>query len=66
MIFGKSQLILLNENIISRKSLTKQSLNSKMGWYIIIGSIPVVIIGLGFKDLIEGAFTKNLYVIAEA
>jgi undecaprenyl-diphosphatase len=35
-----------------------------MGWYIIIGSIPVVIIGLGFKDVIEGALTKNLYVIA--
>jgi undecaprenyl-diphosphatase len=54
----------IKENIISRKSLTKQSLNSRMGWYIIIGSIPVVIIGLGFKDLIEGALTKNLYVIA--
>jgi undecaprenyl-diphosphatase len=37
-----------------------------MGWYIIIGSIPVVIIGLGFKDVIEGAFTKNLYVIGSS
>ena len=37
-----------------------------MGWYIIIGSIPVVIIGLGFKDVIEGALTKNLYVIASS
>ena len=54
----------LKENIISRKSFTNQSLNSRMGWYIIIGSIPVVIIGLGFKDVIEGALTKNLYVIA--
>jgi undecaprenyl-diphosphatase len=54
----------LKENILSRKSFTTQSLNSRMGWYIIIGSIPVVIIGLGFKDVIEGAITKNLYVIA--
>lgn len=53
----------LKENIVDRKSFSAQSLNSKMGWYIIIGSIPVVIIGLGFKDVIEGAFTKNLYVI---
>lgn len=53
----------LKENIVDRKSFSTQSLNSKMGWYIIIGSIPVVIIGLGFKDVIEGAFTKNLYVI---
>jgi undecaprenyl-diphosphatase len=34
-----------------------------MGWYIILGSIPVVVIGIGFKDIIEGALTKNLYVI---
>ena len=56
----------LSENIISRKSFSNQSFNSKMGWYIIIGSIPVVIIGLGFKDIIEGALTKNLYVIGSS
>ncbi len=54
----------LRDNIFKRKSFSEQSYNSKLGWYVIIGSIPVVIIGLGFKDLIEGAFTKNLYVIA--
>ncbi|MCB0729423.1 MAG: undecaprenyl-diphosphatase UppP [Ignavibacteriae bacterium] len=52
------------DNLFARKSFSNQSLNSKMGWYIIIGSIPVVIIGLGFKDVIEGALTKNLYVIS--
>lgn len=60
----KISLDFLKENMLSRKSFTTQSLNSRMGWYIIIGSIPVVIIGLGFKDVIEGAITKNLYVIA--
>ena len=35
-----------------------------LGWLIIIGSIPVGVIGLLFKDSIEGAFTKNLWVIA--
>jgi len=54
----------LKENLIEKKKFREQGNNSKMGWYIIIGSIPVVIIGLGFKDFIEGAFTKNLYVIA--
>jgi len=53
----------MKENFINRKKMSEQSLNSKMGWYIILGSIPVVVIGLGFKDFIEGAFTKNLYVI---
>jgi len=42
---------------------SEQKINSKLGWLIIIGTIPVVIIGLAFKDAIEGAFTKNLYVI---
>jgi undecaprenyl-diphosphatase len=35
-----------------------------LGWLIILGSIPIGIIGLLFKDLIEGAATKNLWVIA--
>jgi undecaprenyl-diphosphatase len=52
------------DNLFERKSFGEQSLNSKLGWFIIIGTIPVVIIGLGFKDAIEGAFTKNLHVIA--
>lgn len=54
----------LKENIFSRKNYKEQSLNSRLGWLIIIGTIPVVVIGLGFKDIIEGALTKNLYVIS--
>lgn len=54
----------LQENLIKHIKFSDQSFNSKMGWYIILGSIPVVIIGLGFKDIIEGALTKNLYVIS--
>ena len=56
----------LNENIVKRNKFSEQSSNSKMGWLIILGSIPVAIIGLGFKDVIEGALTKNLYVIASS
>jgi len=52
------------DNLFKRKKFSEQSLNSKMGWYIIIGSLPVIVIGLGFKDVIEGAFTKDLKVIA--
>lgn len=54
----------LSENIVNRISFSNQTQNSKLGWMIIIGSIPVGIIGLSFKDVIEGALTKNLYVIA--
>jgi undecaprenyl-diphosphatase len=35
-----------------------------LGWLIIIGSVPVGIVGLLFKKQIEGTFTKNLWVIA--
>jgi len=56
----------LKENIVKRTKFSNQTSNSKMGWLIILGSIPVAIIGLGFKDVIEGAFTKNLYVIASS
>ena len=52
------------ENLIRPKKISKQSQDSKLGWLIIIGTIPVVIIGLAFEDFIEGAYTKNLYVIA--
>jgi len=35
-----------------------------LGWLVIIGSVPVAIVGLLFKRQIEGSFTKNLWVIA--
>ncbi|GMU85148.1 MAG: undecaprenyl-diphosphatase [Ignavibacteriales bacterium] len=54
----------VTQNILRRKSFKEQSLNSRLGWAVIVGTIPIVIIGLGFKDIIEGALTKNLYVIA--
>jgi undecaprenyl-diphosphatase len=54
----------LKENFKERKSFSNQSFNSRTGWLIIIGSIPVVIIGILFKDIIEGSLTKNLYVIS--
>lgn len=54
----------LMENVLKQKKFIEQSLNARLGWFIIIGTIPIVIVGLGFKDFIEGAFTKNLYVIS--
>ena len=54
------------DNFTERKKYADQSENSKMGWLIIIGTIPVVIIGLSLRPIIEGEFTKNLYVIASS
>lgn len=35
-----------------------------LGWLVIIGSLPIGLVGLLFKKQIEGTFTKNLWVIA--
>jgi undecaprenyl-diphosphatase len=41
----------------------KKTSDSKLGWLIIIGSIPVVVVGLLFKDLIENQL-RNLWVVS--
>ncbi|TSA27798.1 MAG: undecaprenyl-diphosphatase UppP [Ignavibacteriales bacterium] len=71
LIFFRNDLLLiikdfLNDNLFRRKNFRDQTINSKMGWYLVIASIPVAIIGLGFKHIIEGVLTKNLYVIASS
>ncbi|MCI0665370.1 MAG: undecaprenyl-diphosphatase UppP [Acidobacteria bacterium] len=36
---------------------------SRLGWMIIIGTIPIATVGLLAKKIIEGELTKNLFVI---
>lgn len=36
---------------------------TRLGWMIVIGSIPIAIVGLTFKETIEGALTKNLWIV---
>jgi undecaprenyl-diphosphatase len=43
---------------------TRLSKDAWLGWLVIIGSLPIGIVGLLFKKQIEGTFTKNLWVIA--
>jgi len=56
----------VRNNLITPVRYSEQNLNSRLGWLIIIGTIPVVIIGFTFKDVIEGALTKDLYLIASS
>jgi undecaprenyl-diphosphatase len=54
-----------SENIgKGRKSFNQQSNHSKLGWLIIIGSLPIGLLGFLLKDLIEGDLTKSPFVIA--
>lgn len=70
LIYFKNELVnvpkaFFKENFKQkREQLSAQSEDSKMGWYIIIGTLPIVTIGLALKKLIESDFTKSLYVIA--
>ena len=69
LLYFRKDIILIikdfiTDNMFSRKKYSLQSSNSKLGWLIILGSIPVAVIGLLFKDFIEGSFTKELDVIA--
>ncbi|MDQ6525936.1 undecaprenyl-diphosphate phosphatase [Nocardioides sp. LHD-245] len=38
------------------------ALDARMGWYIIVGSLPIVVLGVLLKDLIERDF-RNLWII---
>ena len=40
-------------------------LDARMGWFVIVGSLPIVILGVLFKDVIESHF-RNLWLIATA
>ncbi|MEZ0580535.1 undecaprenyl-diphosphate phosphatase [Nocardioides sp. MH1] len=38
-------------------------LDARMGWFVIVGSLPIVILGVLFKDTIESHF-RNLWLVA--
>lgn len=50
--------------VVNNQRPSRLSQEAWLGWLVIIGSLPVGIIGLLFKKQIEGTFTKNLWVIA--
>jgi undecaprenyl-diphosphatase len=66
--FFKELLLIIKEflrdNWFNRVKFKEQSDNSKMGWYLVIATIPVAVFGLVFKHVIEGVLTKSLFVIS--
>jgi undecaprenyl-diphosphatase len=52
------------ENIGPRRTpLALQSTDARLGWFVVVGSIPIVVVGLALKPIIEGSLTKSLTVI---
>ncbi|BBY67542.1 undecaprenyl-diphosphate phosphatase [Mycolicibacterium helvum] len=43
----------------------RDNIDYRMGWYVIIGTLPIVVLGLVFKDAIRSEI-RNLWVIATA
>ncbi len=43
----------------------RRTLDSRLGWYIILGTAPVAVLGLAFKNPIENQF-RNLYLVGAA
>jgi undecaprenyl-diphosphatase len=52
------------EAVGGRGFFARLSNEARLGWLIFLGSLPIGVVGLLFKDEIEGTFTKNLWVIA--
>lgn len=46
-----------------RNTVPRTDPNARMGWFIILGSIPIVVLGLLLEDWIDHAF-RNLYITA--
>jgi undecaprenyl-diphosphatase len=43
----------------------REDQDARMGWFIIVGSLPIVLLGVAFKDVIERDL-RNLWVIGTA
>lgn len=43
----------------------RDNVDYRMGWYVIIGTIPILILGLLFKDVIRSG-VRNLWIVATA
>ncbi|MEN3334948.1 MAG: undecaprenyl-diphosphatase [Blastocatellia bacterium] len=54
-----------NLGIIKKRPITSTDKhNAWLGWLVIIGTLPVAVLGLALKKIIEGPFTKDLRIIA--
>jgi undecaprenyl-diphosphatase len=65
--FAKDLVAIVRGFVVDgRRYLSDRSLGlgrARLGWLVIVGTMPVVIIGLAFKKIIEGNLTKDLEVI---
>jgi undecaprenyl-diphosphatase len=41
----------------------RSAIDARMGWYVIVGTIPIAVLGFAFRDVIESA-ARNLWLVA--
>jgi undecaprenyl-diphosphatase len=61
LFFNKRKMMFSGSNGIRPMWMSDESW---LGWLVILGSIPIGVLGLLLKDFIEGPGTKNLWTIA--
>ncbi len=47
-----------------RRKIPHSDPDARMGWLVIVGSIPIAVIGFAFQDAIEGPAVRNLWLTA--
>ena len=50
---------------LAARPARRRELDARLGWYIVLGTIPIGIFGLAFKDQIETG-ARDLYLIGTA
>ncbi len=56
LVFGLDYWIIAKASVLSLFSRSLQDPNARLGWLIVAGSIPVVLIGLTLQDYVEALF----------
>lgn len=72
LFYFRKDLLTISRNFLLEKKAYRvanfdfMSPSSRLGWMIMLGSLPIFLLGYFLKDFIEGEFTKNLLTISIA
>jgi undecaprenyl-diphosphatase len=57
-VFWRDFVAIIRASVLSLFNRSLADPNARLGWYIVVGSIPAGVLGLLFKDVFEGLFTS--------
>ncbi len=56
----------LQHGVVERRPFHQWGSSARLGWWILVGSVPIGVVGLAAKEVIEGHLTKDPLVIGSA